>query len=74
MFTGSKSLAVRGRELKWRIPNDAKRIFMELSRKDFLKVVSGISIFKALGLGKGQQPHPRSFHYTVECVIYRGGQ
>jgi hypothetical protein len=54
MFTGSKSLAVRGRELKWRIPNDAKRIFMELSRRDFLKVVSGISIFKALGSGKGQ--------------------
>jgi hypothetical protein len=65
---------MRGRELKWRIPNDAKRIFMELRRRDFLKVVSGISIFKALGSGREQQHHPRSFHYTVECDIYRGGQ
>lgn len=47
---------------------------MELRRRDFLKVVSGISIFKALGSGREQQHHPRSFHYTVECDIYRGGQ
>ncbi len=60
--------------LIWRIINDTSRIFVELSRRDFLKVVSGIRIFKALGSERGQQPHPKPFHYTVECVIYRGGQ
>ena len=49
---------------------------MELRPRDFVKVtvVSDILIFRALGLERGQQPHPKPFHYTVECVIYRGGQ
>ena len=48
--------------------------FMELRQKDFLKVVSSIRIFKALGSERGRQPHPKPFHYTVECITSRGGQ
>jgi len=46
---------------------------VELRARDFVKA-SGILIFQALGSERGQQPHPKPFHYTVECVIYRGGQ
>ncbi len=47
---------------------------MELRARDFLRVTSDILTFQALGSERGQQPHPKPFHYTVECVIYRGGQ
>jgi hypothetical protein len=42
---------------------------VELSRRDFVKA-SGILIFQALDSERGQQPHPKPFHYTAECVIY----
>jgi len=62
MLTGGRSLDVRGGVKHEWFQMVRAGYFMELSQRDFLKAVSGIRIFKVLGLERARNLTQSLFH------------